>query len=167
MINKINNLSKSSFTALFGNIFENASWVAKKLYKEKPFDNFEDLSKKMLNIFENANKINKLKILNSHPDLADKTKVGSLTLDSNKEQNNAGLDKCTENEFNQFKKLNDTYKKKFGFPYIYAVMNKSKIEILNNFKERITCDINDEFMEAVKQVKRIANLRINKINKND
>ena len=33
-----------------------------------------------------------LKILISHPDLADKAKIGSLTLDSNKEQSNAGLD---------------------------------------------------------------------------
>ncbi len=167
MINKINSLSKSSFTALFGNVFENASWIAEKLYMEKPFDNFEELSKKMLNIFESANKVNKLKILNSHPDLADKTKVGFLTPDSNKEQNNAGLDQCTEDEFNQFKKLNDAYKEKFGFPFIYAVRGKSKIDILNNFKERVTCDINDEFMEAVKQVKKIASLRINEINKND
>ena len=165
MINKINNLSKTAFTGVFGNIFEKTSWIAEKLYDEKPFNNFDDLSKRMLNIFESINKEDKLKILNSHPDLADKTKLGLLTTDSNNEQNNAGLDQCTEKELDEFKNLNVKYKKKFGFPFIYAVKGKSKIEILNNFKERVTYDINEEFNEAIKQVKKIASLRINEINK--
>jgi OHCU decarboxylase len=165
MINKINNLSKSSFVEVFGNVFENADWIAKKLYDQKPFKNFQQLSEKMLYIFDNANKENKLKILNSHPDLADKTKIDLLTPDSNKEQNNAGLNQCSESEFIEFKNLNQKYKKKFGFPFICAVKNKSKIEILNNFKERVTYDINIEFIEATKQVKKIASLRINEINK--
>ena len=165
MINKINNLSKTEFTEVFGNVFENASWIAEKLYDLKPFNDFQELSKKMLNIFEDSDKDSKLRILNSHPDLADKTKIGLLTVDSNKEQNSAGLDQCSEKEFNEFKNLNYQYKKKFGFPFIFAVKDKSKIEILNNFKERATCDINDEFIEATKQVKKIASLRINEINK--
>ena len=34
MINKINKFSKSEFTKVFANIFENASWIAEKLYKQ-------------------------------------------------------------------------------------------------------------------------------------
>jgi OHCU decarboxylase len=165
MFNKIDKLSEIEFIAVFGNIFENASWIAEKLYKQKPFENFQDLSKKMISIFENVNNQNKLKILDSHPDLADKAKIGFLTPDSNKEQSNTGLDQCTEKEFNEFKNLNDKYKKKFGFPFIYAVKGKSKIEILSNFKQRLSYDINVEFNEAKKQVKKIANLRLNEINK--
>ena len=165
MINKIHNLTKNEFIEVFGNIFENASWIAEKLYSQKPFKDFEDLSQKMLNIFENIDKEKKLEIINSHPDLADKTKIGLLTPDSNKEQNTAGLDKCSEEEFNEFKKLNIKYKEKFGFPFIYAVKGKSKNEILNNFKERVACDIDVEFEEAKKQVKKIASLRLNVINK--
>ena len=164
MINKINNLSKSRFVQVFGNVFENASWIAEILHNEKPFKNFKELSKKMLYIFDSTTDKNKLKIFNSHPDLADKTKIGLLTPDSNKEQSNAGLDQCSEEEFNEFQNLNNKYKKKFGFPFIYAVKNKSKIEILNNFKERVSYDINIEFIEAAKQVKKIASLRINEIN---
>jgi len=165
MINKIHNLTKNEFIEVFGNIFENARWIAEKLYSQKPFKDFEDLSQKMLNIFENIDKEKKLEIINSHPDLADKTKIGLLTPDSNKEQNTAGLDKCSEEEFNEFKKLNIKYKEKFGFPFIYAVKGKSKNEILNNFKERVACDIDVEFEEAKKQVKKIASLRLNEINK--
>ena len=163
MINKINKLTKSEFVKVFANIFENAIWIAEKLYNQKPFDNFEALSSKMLNIFETAAKEKQLKILRDHPDLANKTKISSLTPDSLKEQIGSGLDQCSEEEFNEFKKLNDSYKK-FGFPFILAVKGKTKSEILNNFKARIYSDPETEFNEAIKQVKQIASLRLNELN---
>jgi len=163
MINKINKLPKSEFIKVFANIFENARWIAEELYNQKPFGNFEELSSKTLNIFETATKEKQLKILNAHPDLANKTKISLLTPDSLKEQTGAGLDQCTEEEFNEFKKLNDTYKK-FGFPFILAVKEKTKIEILNNFRKRISSDPEIEFDEAVKQVKQIASLRLKELN---
>ena len=163
MFNKIEKLSKNEFTEVFSNIFENASWVAKILYKRKPFENFQDLTKKMILIFEDSDSQSKLKIIQSHPDLADKTKIGTLTSESNKEQSNAGLDQCTEEEFLDFKNLNLKYKKKFGFPFILAVKKKNKSEILTNFKKRILFDKKSEFNEAIKQIKQIANLRLDEI----
>ena len=52
-----------------------------------------------------------------------------------------------------------------GFPFIFAVKDKSKLQILTSFRKRISCDINIEFEEAKKQVKKIASLRLNEINK--
>ena len=166
MINKINKLSKSEFIKVFTNIFENASWIAEELYNQKPFDNFEELSSKILDIFETTTRDKQLKILNAHPDLANKTKISILTPDSLKEQINAGLDQCTKEEFNEFKKLNNTYKK-FGFPFILSVKEKTKIEILNNFRKRVSSDPKIEFDEAVKQVKQIASLRLKELNNKD
>ena len=164
MINKINNLSQSKFVEIFANIFEKTKWIAEKLYNQKPFSSFEDLCLKMLEIFKTTGKENQLKILRAHPDLADKTKIALLTLDSLDEQNEAGLNQCSEEEFDKFKNLNNEYKKKFGFPFILAVGGKNKVEILNEFKKRILNNVNDEFDEAVKQVCKIANLRLNEIN---
>ena len=164
MINKINKLSKSEFVKVFANIFENAGWIAEELYNQKPFNNFEELSSKILNIFETTTKEKQLKILNSHPDLASKTKISSLTDDSKKEQQSAGLDSCTKEEFDEFKKLNDLYKKKFNFPFILAVKEKNKNEILDNFKKRISFNPEKEFDETVNQVKIIASLRLKEVN---
>tara|TARA_B110000196_G_C20664951_1_gene439193 strand:- start:66 stop:572 length:507 start_codon:yes stop_codon:yes gene_type:complete len=161
MLNKIDKLSQSEFTEVFGNIFENASWISEKLYTQKPFKNFGDLSKKMISIFEDTNDQNKLKILKSHPDLADKTKIGLLTEDSKKEQNHAKLDQCTEGEYIEFKNLNSQYKNKFAFPFIIAVAGKKKPEILNIFKKRILNSKKIEFDESIKQVIKIASLRLN------
>ena len=166
MINKINKLSQSEFIEVFANIFENARWIAEELYNQKPFNDFKELSSKMLNIFETTTREKKLKILNNHPNLGDKTKISLLTPDSLKEQTDAGIDQCTEEEFNEFKKLNNTYKK-FGFPFILAVKGKNKIEILNNFKKRVSSDPKIEFSEAVKQVKQIAILRLKDISNID
>jgi 2-oxo-4-hydroxy-4-carboxy-5-ureidoimidazoline decarboxylase len=163
MFNKIDKLTEVEFTEIFGNIFENASWIAMKVYKQKPFYNFNNLCEKMIYIFEKSGNESKLKILNYHPDLANKTKIGSLTPDSNKEQASAGLDQCTIEEFNEFKNLNLKYKNNFGFPFILAVKGKNKLEILNSFKKRILSDKQIEFDEAVEQVKQIANLRLSKL----
>ena len=161
-IDKVNNLSKFDFISIFGNVFEKTKWVAKCAYDSKPYNNFEELFAKMIEIFENSNNKNHLKILRAHPDLTVKEK---LTKDSQNEQANASLNECSDKEFKEFKKLNKKYKKKFGFPFIIAVKGKNKNEILNKFKKRILNNIESEFKEAKKQVKKIATFRLNEIKK--
>ena len=164
LINKINNLSQIKFNEIFANIFEKTKWIAERLYNQKPFNSFEDLCSKILEIFKTTSKENQLKIIRAHPDLADKTKISLLNIDSRTEQNRAGLNQCSEREFREFKNLNNGYKKKFGFPFILVVEGKNKTEILNKFKKRILNSADDEFKEAISQVCKIANLRLNKIN---
>ena len=159
-IDKFNKLSKTEFISIFGNIFEKTEWIAERCYDSKPYNNPDELVSKMMKIFENIEKERHLEILNSHPDLAVEKK---LTKDSKNEQKNASLNQCTDEEFVEFKKLNEEYKKKFGFPFIIAVKGKNKEEILNSFRQRITNNINLEFEEAKKQVKKIANFRLSEI----
>ena len=159
-VDKVNNLRKSDFISIFGNVFEKTQWIAEKAYDSKPYKNFEELFSKMMEIFENSKKERHLEILNAHPDLAVEKK---LTEDSKNEQKNASLNQCTDEEFVEFRKLNNEYKKKFGFPFIVAVKGKNKEEILNSFRQRITNNINLEFEEAKKQVKKIATFRLDEI----
>ena len=90
-----------------------------------------------------------------------------MTQDSKKEQANAQLNSCTEEELAEFLKLNKDYKKKFNFPFIIAVKGKNKEEILNNFRSRINNEIKIEFEEAKKQVKNIASFRLKQIKVNN
>ena len=159
-IDIFNKLNKSEFLSTFGNVFEKTEWIAEKCYDSKPYNNVQELVNKMIEIFENSIKEKHLEILNSHPDLAVKKK---LTKESENEQANANLNQCTNEEFEEFNKLNEKYKKKFGFPFIIAVKGKNKNEILNIFRQRITNNINLEFEEAKKQVKKIATFRLSEI----
>ena len=159
-LEKINNLNKSDFLTIFGNVFEKSEWISEKVFDLRPFKNFEDLFSKIIGIYENNDKKIILKILNSHPELAVEKK---LTINSKNEQKNANLNECTNDEYNEFKKLNIEYKKKFDFPFIIAVKEKSKDEILSYFRERIKNSLNEEFLEAKKQVKKIATFRLEEI----
>ena len=159
-VDKVNKLSKSDFISIFGNVFEKTDWIAEKAYALKPFNNFQELFSKMMEIFENSKKEKHIEILNAHPHLAVEKK---LTEDSKNEQKNASLNQCNDAEFIEFKKLNEEYEKKFGFPFIIAVKGKNKEEILNSFRQRITNNINSEFEEAKKQVKKIASFRLSEI----
>ena len=163
-IDKINKLSKSEFVEIFGNVFEKTRWIAEKLYYQKPFKNFENLSLTLIKIFKSTHKKQQLEILKAHPDLADKVMVSSLTKNSQVEQYSAGLNECSEKEFREFKDLNNKYKQKFDFPFIISVRNKNKTEILEEFRKRILNSIDHEFSESIKQVVRIANLRLNELN---
>jgi len=159
-LEKINNLNKSDFLTIFGNVFEKSEWISEKVFDLRPFKNFEDLFSKIIGIYENSDKKIILKILNSHPELAVEKK---LTMNSKNEQKNANLNECTNDEYKEFKKLNIEYKKKFDFPFIIAVKEKSKDEILNYFRERIKNSLDEEFLEAKKQVKKIATFRLEEI----
>ena len=160
LTDKFNKLSKPEFISTFGNIFEKTEWIAERCYESKPYNNPDELVSKMMKIFENSEKEKHLEILNAHPNLAVEKK---LTEDSKNEQKNVSLNQCNDAEFIEFKKLNEEYKKKFRFPFIIAVKGKNKEEILNSFRQRITNNINLEFEEAKKQVKKIANFRLDEI----
>jgi len=159
-INNINQLNKSDFLSIFGNVFEKTEWISEKVFELKPFKDFNDLSSKLLDLYENCHREKILIIFNSHPELAVAKK---LTNESKLEQAGANLNECSSEEFEEFKKLNLEYKNKFGFPFIIAVKGKNKTEILNNFRQRILNDVESEFKEAKKQVKKIATFRLNEI----
>ena len=69
-INNINQLNKSDFLSIFGNIFEKTEWIAEKVFYLKPFKNIDDLFSKIINQYESCNKEQILLILNSHTELA-------------------------------------------------------------------------------------------------
>ena len=159
-IKKINSLDKSEFLSIFGNVFEKSKWISEKVFDKKPFKNLESFVSEIIGIYENSDNKTILEILNLHPELAIEKK---LTIDSEVEQSKANLKRCTPEEFDEFKKLNIEYKKKFNFPFIIAVKGKNKNEILNYFRERINNSLDEEFLEAKKQVKKIANFRLEEI----
>ena len=159
-IKKINNLDKSEFLSIFGNVFEKSKWISEKVFDQKPFKNLESFVSEIFGIYENSDNKTILEVLNLHPELAVEKK---LTVNSEAEQNKANLKECTLEEFNEFKKLNIEYKKKFNFPFIIAVKGKNKKQILNYFRKRIKNSLDEEFLEAKKQVKKIATFRLEEI----
>ena len=115
-----------------------------------------------MNSFENLDKISKKNIIKNHPDLGNKIKIdNNLTILSKNEQENVGLNKCTPEEYDFFHKMNNEFKLKFDIPFIFAVKGSNKNIIIEEFKRRLlNDDVNKEFEESVKQVKKIALFRL-------
>lgn len=149
---------------VFGGIYEHTPWIAEAVYAAGltgSQDTVAGLHDSLRTNVDNADDEKKLALLRAHPDLAGKLAIsGELTADSTSEQASAQLDKCTPEEFAEFQSLNDRYKEAFGFPYILAVRGRNRQEILENFRSRVDNTPDTEFAEALKQVHRIALLRI-------
>ena len=161
----VNEMSSDIFINNFKNIFEKTSSIATSIEKFRPFKNKNHLIEIFINEFDKLNMDNKKIIIKKHPDLGNKFKINNdLTEMSQNEQKNAGLDNCTKEEFILFNQLNNEFKLKFDIPFIYAVTGKDKSTIIEEFKRRLQNDnIEKELEESIRQVKQIANFRLNEI----
>jgi 2-oxo-4-hydroxy-4-carboxy-5-ureidoimidazoline decarboxylase len=157
-------LSREAFVARFGGVYEHSPWIAEALF-DRGLSEAEDtprgLATSMAAVLAAAGDEAKLALIRAHPDLAGKAAIaGDLTAASKSEQAGAGLDSCTPEEYGRFQQLNQSYKQKFGFPFILAVAGKTRQEILAAFEARIGNSLETEFTTALKEIDRIARLRL-------
>lgn len=153
----VNAMSPRAFIEAFGDVAEHSPWVAREADASRPFASREALVKRFETAIRAANRDAQLALLRAHPDLATRAK---LTDDSTKEQAGAGLNTLTSEEFARFTDLNDRYKQRFGFPFIFAVKGATKHMILDSFTARVGNDAEVEFETALQQVCRIFRFRI-------
>lgn len=164
-------MQRDEFVAHYGGIFEHSPWIAELAFDDElgpANDTACGLHAALVYHFRCASDDAKLGVLNAHPDLAGKLAAAKqLTAESTQEQASAGLDALTDGERAEFTELNSAYTDKFGFPFIIAVKDNTKSQILDAFKQRIENDETQEFKTACRQVERIARLRLNDILPND
>jgi 2-oxo-4-hydroxy-4-carboxy-5-ureidoimidazoline decarboxylase len=156
-------VSGEDFVHRYGGIYEHSPWVASRVHEilAGAAVGHESLANLMADCVDNASQDTQLELIRAHPDLAGKAEVaGELTADSSEEQSRAGLDQCTAEEFESFQSLNAAYKKKFGFPFIMAVRESTRREILEAFAARIENDCDLEFETALQEIHKIARLRL-------
>ncbi len=155
-------MKENEFIARFGRIYEHSPWVAEKA--APLVDGSADvdvIARVMEDCVDNASRERRLALIRAHPDLAGQAAVaGELTVDSETEQSSAGLDQCSPEEYVRFQALNEAYRGKFGFPFVMAVRNKSRTEILAAFESRLENDYDAEFETALLEIHKIARLRL-------
>ena len=156
-ISQLNALGLNDFVDQVGWIFENSSWVARRVWKHRPFGSMEDLHKRMTAEVAAASTAEKLALLRAHPDLGTRAKISQS---STREQASAGLDQLTPVEFARLHQYNETYKGKFGFPFLFAVKGSSKLRVIQALESRLQATPEDEFQEALQQVYKIARFRL-------
>jgi 2-oxo-4-hydroxy-4-carboxy-5-ureidoimidazoline decarboxylase len=145
-------MNKDEFVQKYGSIYEHSPWVAEAAFGA------EDIPAAMRQAVDQAGHDKQLILIKAHPDLGEK--LDTLTASSVSEQQGAGLNQCSPEEFAEFQKLNTAYKEKFGFPFIVAVKGLNRHDILERFRQRIDHDRETEFATALEQIHRIARFRL-------
>lgn len=154
--------TREQFVARFGGVYEHSTWVAEEAFAEAvEITDPAQLATIFANCVDAASYDRKLTLIRAHPDLAGKAAIaGGLTDASSDEQSSAGIDQCTPEEYEQFQSLNAQYKDKFGFPFVMAVRDSNRNDILSAFAKRVRNDEASEFATAITEIHKIARLRL-------
>jgi OHCU decarboxylase len=155
-------ISEAEFVARYGGIYEHSPWVAEEAAPVAAgTGELEKIAAIMADCVDNASRERQLALIRAHPDLAGKAQIaGELTKDSTSEQASAGLDQCSADEFASFQMLNRDYHEKFGFPFVMAVRDCGRADILAAFERRLQNDNETEFETALAEIHKIARLRL-------
>lgn len=154
---------REEFLRRYGGIYENSPWVAEQSYEQaRGIADPERLADIFARRVDDADADMRLALIRAHPDLADRAAIaGELGAASSEEQQSAGIDRCTPEEYERFQDLNRRYKAKFGFPFVMAVRNSTREEILAAFESRLENTRDTEFATAISEIHKIARLRLN------
>jgi 2-oxo-4-hydroxy-4-carboxy-5-ureidoimidazoline decarboxylase len=146
----LNAADRKTFTAALGDVMELAPWVADEAFSARPFASLAALYQTMTGAVRKAGDKRLRALIDGHPDLAGKAaREGKLTADSTAEQAGAGFDRLSNEEFANFHRLNDAYRKKFGMPFIVCVRRHGKESILREFERRLGNDAVTEQQTAL------------------
>lgn len=150
-----------AFTDALADIFEHSPWVAAGTHAHAPFADVNALHQAMCAVMRAASSEQKLALIQAHPELAGKAAIrGELTAHSKQEQQGAGLNACSPEEFEAIQALNARYAERFGFPFIIAVKDHTRATIIAAMKRRLDHNREQEFEEALTQIERIAWYRL-------
>jgi 2-oxo-4-hydroxy-4-carboxy-5-ureidoimidazoline decarboxylase len=163
-LDELNAGTQGDFVAALANVFEYSPWVAEQAFAARPFAGVNALFAAMKSAVERAPHDLQLKLITSHPDLANKTqRAAGLTEESTSEQNSVGLDRLSDAEYEAFERVNNAYRAKFGFPYIVCVRRHTRDSILADFERRLPNDIATETKTSLAEICRIAALRLDQL----
>ena len=166
-LDQLNSATPADALAMLDGLYEHSPWIAEQALAHRPFQSLAHLKHAMVRVLAEAPIDAQLGLIRAHPELAGKAMVAkSLTAESTNEQNKAGLTACTPEEFATIQKLNADYNARFGFPFILAVrgprgLGLPKQEIIDTFARRLNNHPDFERAEALRNIHRIAEIRLN------
>lgn len=157
----LNAACPADFIAALDGIFEHSPWVAERAAASRPFHSSVRLLDAMRAIVLAASNEEQLTLIRAHPELAGKAAIRKeLTVESTREQQGAGLDSCTPDEFARLDELNTAYRDRFAFPFIIAVKGHTPASIIREMEQRLRHDVAVEQRTALEQIGRIAGFRL-------
>ena len=166
-LSDLNSCDAATFVEHLRGIYEHSPWIPQRAAAQRPFANATALKLALQDVVSAATLDEQLGLIREHPELAGKAAVaGQLTAESTSEQAKSGLHLCSAEEFATLHRLNADYNAKFGFPFILAVKGPdgqglTRRHVIATFTRRLKNQRADEIAECLRQIKRIAEIRLN------
>jgi len=165
-LNTLNQAPLAELLAQLGGLYEHSPWIVEQALQRRPFATPAAFKRACAEVLAAAGREAQLGLIRAHPELAGKAMVaGVLTAESTGEQARAGLTHCSPAEFDTLQRLNRDYNQRFGWPFILAVRGPrgtglTRTQIIETFARRLHAHAEDEFAECLRQIHRIAELRL-------
>jgi 2-oxo-4-hydroxy-4-carboxy-5-ureidoimidazoline decarboxylase len=147
---------RESFVATYGPLFEHSPWVAEDAYEHGPYASRGALYEGLVEAMYAAPRERQVALVRAHPELAGRV----ATVDSEREQSSAGLDRLERDELETLTTANAAYREKFGFPFVICVRDHDKASILEAAQARVRNDPDTELRTALGEIARIAHHRL-------
>lgn len=161
---QINSLSREDFVCIIGPVFEDSPWIADAAWPKRPFESLNALHGALCKTVKTSKNEKQVDLIRAHPDLVGQTALaGTLTAASTAEQASAGLNKLTTGEISLFQKFNQSYREKFGFPFVICARLNKKEAILKGIEARLEQSRKEEIKTALAEIEKIAYLRLQDI----
>lgn len=156
-IDQVNALERHDFTSTFARLFEHSPWIAARTAAKRPFGSRSEFFAALRDTVMKAREEEKLALIRAHPDL-----VGNATLtrESENEQAAAGLGNLSADEVAEFRRFNNEYRQKFDFPFVICARENKKEVILAAFPQRLINSRQAEIETALREIFKIAELRL-------
>jgi OHCU decarboxylase len=148
---------RDTFVATYGPLFEHSPWVAEDAYAKGPLSDEDEIYEALTTAMYEAPRERQLALIKAHPDLGARAR---MTPDSTREQVGAGLGQLTADEYDALMRANDAYKERFGMPFVICVGEHDKRSIIAAAQERVRNDPDAEVDTALREVAKIAKLRL-------
>jgi len=131
---ELNRCDLVQFVEAVGGAFSGSPWIAERAWRKRPFTSFDELSTRLIQEVQAAPESEQLAVLRSAP-----TPEGVS------------------------KQLLDSYRKKFGFPFVYSVKDADPAAITEAVNRRLKSAPDLEFQVALGHTFRIARFRLEDI----
>ncbi len=165
----LNSATQNEFTAILGTLFEHSPWVAARAWEKRAFADWQSLHGAMMAAVREASDAEKLALIRAHPELAGREAAqGTLTAESSSEQARLGFSALSREEFLRMQSLNRSYREKFGFPCIVAlVLHATRESVMNEMQASLERTAAEEIERAMAQIGEITRGRLEKMAKGD
>lgn len=161
-LHQINTAPLDKAARLLDPLVENSPELVRAALSQRPYASVAALESALIGTVRGLSPDEQTALFRRHPALAGQEALaGTMTAASQSEQGRLGLDRLSSGDLRRLADLNARYERRFGHPFIIALIGvRSFDDLMATFERRLTADPNEEHSETLDQIARVIRSRL-------